>query len=64
MEIELVLKAAGIGMIIAVVCQILSKAGRDEQSTMVSLVGMVVIFMLLANRIGEIIKTLKDVFSL
>jgi stage III sporulation protein AC len=64
MEIELVLKAAGIGMIIAVVCQILSKAGRDEQSTMVSLVGMVVIFMLLANRIGEIIKILKDVFSL
>jgi len=64
MEIELVLKAAGIGMIIAVVCQILSKAGRDEQSTMVSLGGMVVIFMLLANRIGEIIKTLKDVFSL
>ena len=64
MEIELVLKAAGIGMIIAVVCQLLSKAGRDEQSTMVSLVGMVVIFMLLANRIGEIIKTLKDVFSL
>lgn len=64
MEIELVLKAAGIGMIIAVVCQILSKAGRDEQSTMVSLVGMVVIFMLLASRIGEIIKTLKDVFSL
>ncbi len=64
MEIELVLKAAGVGMIIAVVCQILSKAGRDEQSTMVSLVGMVVIFMLLAQRIGEVIKILRDVFSL
>lgn len=64
MEIELVLKAAGIGMIIAVVCQILSKAGRDEQSTMISLVGMVVIYMLLAQRIGEIIKILRDVFSL
>lgn len=64
MEVELVLRAAGIGMIIAVVCQILSKAGRDEQSTLVSLVGMVVIFMLLAERIGELIKILKDVFSL
>ncbi len=64
MEVELVLRAAGIGMIIAVVCQILSKAGRDEQSTLVSLVGMVVIFMLLAERIGELIKILRDVFSL
>ena len=64
MEVELVLRAAGIGMIIAVVCQILSKAGRDEQSTLVSLVGMVVIFMLLAERIGDLIKILRDVFSL
>ncbi len=64
MDIELILKVAGVGMIVAVVCQILSKAGRDEQSTLVSLVGMVVILILLAERIGDLIKILRDVFSI
>ena len=64
MDIEIILKVAGVGMIVAVVCQILSKAGRDEQSTLVSLVGMVVILILLAERIGDLIKILRDVFSI
>lgn len=64
MDIELILKVAGIGMIITVVCQIMSKAGRDEQSTLVSLVGMVVILILLAERVGELINTLREVFGL
>lgn len=64
MEFELVLRAAGIGIIITVVCQMMSKAGRDEQSTLVSLVGMVVIFILLAERLGELISTLREVFML
>ncbi|MBO5907931.1 MAG: stage III sporulation protein AC [Clostridia bacterium] len=64
MDVELILKVAGVGMIITVLCQIMSKAGRDEQSTMVSLAGMVVILILLAERIGELISTLKEVFGL
>ena len=64
MDVELVLKAAGIGMIITVVCQIMSKAGRDEQSTLVSLVGMVVILLLLADRVGELVGTLRRVFGI
>ncbi|MBQ8528298.1 MAG: stage III sporulation protein AC [Clostridia bacterium] len=64
MDFELVLRAAGIGIIITVVCQMMSKAGRDEQSTLVSLVGMVVIFILLAERLGELISTLREVFML
>ena len=64
MDVELILKVAGVGMIVTVLCQIMSKAGRDEQSTMVSLSGMVVILILLAERIGELISTLKEVFGL
>ena len=64
MDVELVLKAAGVGMIITVVCQIMSKAGRDEQSTLVSLVGMVVILLLLADRVGELVGTLRRVFGI
>jgi len=51
-------------MIITVVCQIMSKAGRDEQSTMVSLVGMVLILALLAEEIGRLVSTLRAVFGL
>ena len=64
MDFELILKVAGVGMIVTVVCQIMSKAGRDEQSTLVSLVGMVVILILLADKLGELVKTLRQVFGL
>lgn len=64
MEIEIILKVAGIGMIVAVVTQLLSRAGRDEQSTMVSLAGMVVILILLATKIGELISLIREVFGL
>ena len=64
MDIDLILKVAGVGMIITVVCQIMSKAGKDEQSTMVSLAGTVIILILIAERVGDLIKTLRDVFGL
>lgn len=64
MDVELILKVAGVGMIITVVCQIMSKAGRDEQSTLVSLVGMVLILLLLAEEIGRLIETLRGVFGI
>ena len=64
MDVDIILKIAGISMIITVVCQIMSKAGRDEQSTMVSLAGMVVILLMIAQRVGDLLTTLKQVFGL
>ena len=64
MDIDLILKVAGVGMIITVVCQIMSKAGKEEQSAMVSLAGMVVILLLIAERVGDLVSTLKGVFGL
>ena len=54
MEVDLVLKVAGVGMLVAVICQILSRTGRDEQSTMVSLAGVILILILLAEKVGEL----------
>ena len=64
MDVELILKVAGVAMIITVVCQIMSKAGRDEQSTLVSLSGMVLILILLAEKIGALISTLRSAFGI
>ena len=64
MDIDLILKEAGVGMIITVVCQIMSKAGKDDQSTMVSLAGTVIILILIAERVGDLIGTLRAAFGL
>lgn len=64
MDIDLILKVAGVGMIITVVCQVMSKAGKEEQSTMVSLAGTVIILILIAERVGDLIATLRGVFGI
>jgi stage III sporulation protein AC len=64
MDVDLILKVCGVAMIVTVVCHVMSKAGKDEQSTVVSLVGIVLVLLLLAEKLGEIIKTLKEVFGL
>ena len=64
MEIELLIKVAGIGMIVAVLCQVLSKAGRDEQATLLSIAGIVIILLIVVEKVGELISTLREVFGL
>ena len=64
MDISLILKIAGVGIIVTVICQILSKAGMDEQATYVSLAGIIVALMLLLGEIGELLESVKDVFGI
>ena len=64
MEVDLILKAAGVGLIITVVCQVMSKAGKDEQANLVSVVGMLVILALIIERVGGIVSTLRSIFGL
>ena len=64
MDVNLIMKVAGVGMIVAVVCQILGKAGREEQATLVSITGIVLILVLIVERIGELLDSLKRIFGL
>lgn len=64
MDVELILKVCGVAMVITFVCNLLTKAGKDEQSTMVSLLGVVLILILLAEKVGVLINTLRDVFGI
>ncbi len=61
---DIVLKVAGVGLTVAVICQILTRAGRDEQSVLVSITGIVIIFLLLVRELGELITELRGVFGL
>lgn len=62
-DVELLLKVAGLAMIVAVVCQVLSRIGRDDHATMVSVTGIVLILMLLAEKVGELLNLIKGVFG-
>lgn len=62
--ISLILKIAGIGIVASVACQILQKSGRDEQATFVTVAGVVVVMLLLANEISGLFSTLRSVFGL
>ena len=64
MDISLILRAAGVGLIVSVICQILSKSGRDEQAMLVSVAGAVIVFLMLVRELGTLIDTIRKKFSL
>ena len=64
MDIEFVMKAAGIGMTVAVTCQLLSRVGRDDQGNLVALAGVVALLALLFGEISAIFDTVRDIFGL
>lgn len=63
-DVALLLKIAGIGMIAAVICQILSKSGRDEQATLVSVAGIIIVLTMLLGKLGALFDSLRQIFGL
>ena len=61
---DFIMKIAGIGMIISVVCQVLSKSGRDDQSTLVSIGGIILVLFLLVEQLGKLLRSVAEVFGL
>ena len=64
MEVGLILKIVGVGLLVTVSCQILARAGRDEQATLVSLAGVVLVLMLLVGEIGRLYESIRSIFGL
>ena len=63
MEIDLIFKIAAIGIIVSILNQVLSRSGREEQATMTSLAGLVVVLMMLAEKIAELFDLVKELFE-
>ncbi len=64
MDISLLLKAAGVGLIVSVICQILSKSGREEQAMLVSVAGVILVLLMIVGEIGTLIETIRTTFGL
>ncbi len=64
MDVDLIFQIAGIGIIVAVLNQLLIRSGREEQALMTTLAGLVVVMVILVQEIGELFSTVKSVFGL
>ncbi len=64
MDVQLIFRIAGVGILTAVCCQILAKSGRDEQAMFVSLAGIVTVLLMLVERIADLFDTIKNVFGI
>ena len=64
MEIDLVFKIAAIGIIVAVLNQVLTRSGREEQATMTTLAGLIVVLMMVVQKISELFELVKTLFGL
>ncbi|MBE6620623.1 MAG: stage III sporulation protein AC [Ruminococcaceae bacterium] len=64
MDIGLIVKIAGIGLLVSVTTQLLSKSGRDEQAMMVTLAGILVVLGFLIGKVGELFDLITTLFGL
>lgn len=64
MEIDLIFKIAAIGIIVAVLNQLLIRSGREEQAMMTTLAGLIVVLMMMIYEIQNLFETIKTLFGL
>lgn len=64
MDVDLVFKIAAIGILVAVLNILLSRAGRDEQALITTIAGLVVVLVLVIQKISELFDLIKSLFSL
>ena len=64
MDVDLIFKIAAIGIRVAVLNQVLSRAGRDEQAMMTTLAGLVVVLMMVVREIAALFTLVKTLFQL
>jgi len=64
MNVDLIFKIAAIGILVAVLNQVLARSGRDEQATMVTLTGLVVVLMMVVRQISDLFDLVKNLFGL
>ena len=64
MDIDLIFRIAGVGIIVAVLDILLKKSGKDEQAMMTTIAGLVVVLMMLVGEIGTLFETIRSVFGI
>ena len=63
MEVDLIFKIAAVGILVAVLNQLLIRSGREEQAMMTTLAGLIVVMMLIVQKISELFTLILNVFG-
>ena len=64
MDVDLIFKIAAVGILVAVLNQLLVRSGREEQAMMTTLAGLVVVMMMLVRQISDLFQLVKTLFGL
>ena len=64
MDVSLIFKIAAIGIVVSVLNQVLARSGREEQATMTTLAGLVVVLMMVVQEISNLFDLVKNLFGL
>ncbi len=64
MNVDLIFKIAAIGIVVSVLNQVLIRSGREEQATMTTLAGLIVVLLMMLNEISYLFQTIKTIFDL
>ncbi|MBQ8550865.1 MAG: stage III sporulation protein AC [Clostridia bacterium] len=64
MDVDFIFRVAAIGIIVAVLNQLLVRSGREDQAMLTSLAGLVVVLLMIIDVIGDLFDTVKSVFGL
>ena len=64
MDVDLIFKMAAVGILVAVLNQLLIRSGREEQAMMTTLAGLVVVMMILVQEISGLFQMIKTLFDL
>ncbi|MBQ8931047.1 MAG: stage III sporulation protein AC [Ruminiclostridium sp.] len=64
MDVDLIFKIAAIGIVVAILNQLLQRSGREEQAMMKTIAGLIVVLMMIVTEISKLFDTIKNVFNL
>ncbi|MBE7010380.1 MAG: stage III sporulation protein AC [Ruminococcaceae bacterium] len=64
MGVDLIFKIAAIGIVVSVLNQVLIRSGREEQATMTTLAGLIVVLLMMLEEISYLFQTIKTIFNL
>ena len=64
MDVDFIFRIAAIGILVAVLNQVLTRSGRDEQAMMTTLAGLIVVLMLVVEKISDLFLLVKSLFGL
>ena len=64
MQIEVLLRIAGVGLLVTVICQVLTRAGREDIATLATVAGMMLVLLMVVRLAGELLSQVREVFLL